>query len=233
MALILNIDTALEVANISIAENGVIVQSAENDQQKDHAAWIHNAIKKLFEKTGKHIDQLNAVAVSNGPGSYTGLRVGLSTAKGLCYVQNIPLITVNTLELMAFSAKKNLQMAPAIPDCRLPTADCLICPMIDARRMEVFAGVYNWNMEEIMKPSAIVLDEQSFEELLKWHKILFLGNGSEKFFQICKHLNAEFKKLALDPEALATLSYKNFIGNNFAGLAYTEPLYLKEFYSRQ
>ena len=99
--------------------------------------------------------------------------------------------------------------------------------------MEVFVAVYDTDLEEIVKPMAMVLDERSFQELLKWHKILFLGNGSEKFFQISKHPNAVFKKLALAPETLATLSYKNFIGSNFAGLAYVEPLYLKEFYSRQ
>src|SRR5258708_39607377 len=126
---------------------------------------------------------------------------------------------------MAFSAIKQLE--------DLPTAHVLICPMIDARRMEVFAGVYNWKMEEIMKPSTLILNEGSFEELLKWHKILFLGNGSEKFFQICKNPSAEFKKLPLEPGAMATLSYKNFIGNNFAGFAYSIPLYLKEFYSRK
>jgi|SRR6185369_13801864 len=230
MALILNIDTALEIASLSLAENAVIIHSTENDQQKDHAAWIHNAIKELFEISGKRIDKLNAVAVSNGPGSYTGLRVGLSTAKGLCYAQNIPLITIGTLEIMAFSAIRNLKL---VPDTELPAPDPLICPMIDARRMEVFAAVYNVKMEEIMKPRALILDERSFEELLKWHKILFLGNGSEKLFQISKYPNAEFRKLTLDPEAMAILSYKNFIGNNFAGLAYTEPLYLKEFYSRK
>ena len=230
MAFILNIDTALEIASVSLAEDVVIIQRKENEQQKDHAAWIHNAIKELFEISGKRIDQLNAVAVSNGPGSYTGLRVGLSTAKGLCFAQNIPLITIGTLEIMAFSAIRNLKLFPGL---QLPASDLLICPMIDARRMEVFAGVYNVKMEEIMKPLALILDERSFEELLKWHKILFLGNGSIKFQQICQNPHAIFKKYPLNAVALARLTYKNFIGNNFAGLAYTEPLYLKEFYSRQ
>jgi len=234
MALILNIDTALEIASLGLAEDGIMIQSIENDQQKDHAAWIHNAIKDLLGRTNKSIHQLNAVAVSNGPGSYTGLRVGLSTAKGLCYAQNIPLVTIGTLETMAYSAIKQLAgLETLAPDSRLPTPDFLFCPMIDARRMEVFAAIYDWNMVEIVKPSAMILDEKSFEESLKWRKILFLGNGSEKFFQICKHPNAEFKNLPLDHQAMAILSYKNFIGNNFAGLAYTEPLYLKEFYSRK
>jgi len=224
MSLILNIDTALETASLSLAEDGDIIHNIANDQQKDHAAWIHNAISDLFERSGKDIRELNAVAVSNGPGSYTGLRVGLATAKGICYAQNIPLITVGTLETLAYSI---------VMDSRLPTPDLLLCPMIDARRMEVFTAVYKTTMEEVMKPCAMIIVPDSFEELLKRQKILFLGNGSEKFHRICKNFNAEFKNPALDPKSLAILSYRNFIGNNFAGLAYTEPLYLKEFYSRK
>src|SRR5205814_5136447 len=145
MALIFNIDTALEIASLGLAEDGIMIQSIENDQQKDHAAWIHVAIKNLFEKTGKTIDQLDAVAVSNGPGSYTGLRVGLSTAKGLCYALNIPLITVGTLQVMALNAvqalaKSDLQSADHGGENEL--GDILFCPMIDARRMEVFTAVY-------------------------------------------------------------------------------------------
>jgi tRNA threonylcarbamoyladenosine biosynthesis protein TsaB len=224
MPLILNIDTALETASISLSEKGEIIMSVQNEQQKDHASWIHVAIRELLDTSRKNFKDLDAIAVSNGPGSYTGLRVGLSTAKGLCYAQNIPLITVGTLGTLTFSATL---------DSRLSNPDLLLCPMIDARRMEVYAAVYQSNMEVVMKPAVMILEPNSFEEILKWHKILFLGNGSEKFKNICKNSNAEFKNPALDPKALAALSYKNFIGNNFAGLAYTEPLYLKEFYSRQ
>ena len=219
MAFILNIDTALETASVALAENDKIIVSAINDQQKDHAAWLQSAIKKLLEKSPIKSDQLNAIGISNGPGSYTGLRVGLSTAKGLCYALKIPLITINTLEVLAFSViNENFKY---------------VCPMIDARRMEVYTAVYDKQLLQIIKPQALILNEHSFHELLEWHKILFLGNGATKFKMICTHTNAIFKNLPLNPTSLCELTYKNFIGNNFAELAYVEPLYLKEFFTTQ
>src|SRR5215208_5364975 len=138
MSFILNIDTALETASVSLANNGRMLQSLVSESQKDHASWLHPAIKILLEKQGIGMDQLVAVGVSNGPGSYTGLRVGLSTAKGFCYALNIPLITIGTLKLMAFSARDE--------------AEDLICPMIDARRMEVYTAIYTGEMAELIKP---------------------------------------------------------------------------------
>ena len=240
MALILNIDTAIDIACISLAEDGKPVKSMTNPSQKDHAAWIQEAIQNLVKDTGYGMGDIKAVGVSIGPGSYTGLRIGLSTAKGLCYALKIPLITVNTLEMMALAAIKDLEM-PGLqspnsplptPHSPLPTPNFLFCPMIDARRMEVFAAIYDSNLNELVKPHACILDVHSFEELLKGHKILFLGNGSIKFQQICQNRHAMFKKNALNPVALAALTYRNFIGNNFAGLAYTEPLYIKEFFAK-
>ena len=111
-------------------------------------------------------------------------------------------------------------------------SDLLICPMLDARRMEVFTAVYNSSLQEIYEPHSRILDALSFDELLRRQKMLFLGNGSLKFQQICQNANAIFKKLALNPFALSELTYKNFIGNNFATLAYAEPLYLKEFFTK-
>jgi tRNA threonylcarbamoyladenosine biosynthesis protein TsaB len=232
MDLILNIDTALDIACISLAADGQVLLSATNGSTKDHAAWIQAAINKLVRDAGYELHDLKAVAVSNGPGSYTGLRIGLSTAKGLCYALNIPLITVGSLEAMAFTAIKDME-SPGIPshDSQPATHNLLFCPMIDARRMEVFAAVYDNNLNEVIKPHARILDHFSFEELLKRQKILFLGNGSIKFHQICQNPHAIFKNYPLNAAAVAGLTYKNFIGNNFAGLAYTEPLYLKEFFT--
>jgi tRNA threonylcarbamoyladenosine biosynthesis protein TsaB len=235
MAIILNIDTATDIACISLAEDGKPVKFLTNPSQKDHAAWIQKAIHELIQKAGSEMWELNAVGVTIGPGSYTGLRIGLSTAKGLCYALKISLITVSTLETMAFSAINDLETSTLqLPanDSGSTTNDLLLCPMIDARRMEVFAAIYDSNLQELVKPHARILDAHSFEELLKGHKILFLGNGSIKFQQICQNRHAMFKKDALNPVALAALTYRNFIGNNFAGLAYTEPLYLKEFFTK-
>ena len=229
MALILNIDTALDTAYISLAENEQGIVYAINETTKDHAAWIQPAIDKLIKESGWRIADLNAIGVSIGPGSYTGLRIGLSTAKGLCFALKIPLITINTLEIMAFSAINEIETHD--PD--LFPRNLFICPMIDARRMEVFTAVYNSLLVEIYEPHSLILDALAFDELLKRQKILFLGNGSIKFRQVCQNANAIFKKMALNPFALSELTYKNFIGNNFATLAYAEPLYLKEFFTKQ
>jgi tRNA threonylcarbamoyladenosine biosynthesis protein TsaB len=229
MALILNIDTALDSAYISLAENEQGLGYAINETAKDHAAWIQPAIHKLIKESGWRIADLNAIGVSIGPGSYTGLRIGLSTAKGLCFALKIPLITINTLEIIAFSAINDI----AAHDPDLLSRNLFICPMIDARRMEVFTAVYNSSLVEIYEPHPRILDALTFDELLKRQKILFLGNGSIKFRQLCQNANAIFKKLALSPFALSQLTYKNFIGNNFATLAYAEPIYLKEFFTKQ
>jgi tRNA threonylcarbamoyladenosine biosynthesis protein TsaB len=228
MALILNIDTALDTACISLAENGRLLQSAINENQKDHAIWTHNAISKLIQGAESAIGNLNAIGVSIGPGSYTGLRIGLSAAKGLCYALKIPLITINTLEMMTVSAIKEREIA--FPD--LLAEILLFCPMIDARRMEVFTAVYDLNLNEVIKPQALILDKNSFKDILMTQKILFWGNGSSKFQKVCQNPHAIFKKMPLNAFALATLTYRNFIGNNFADLAYTEPLYLKEFFTK-
>jgi tRNA threonylcarbamoyladenosine biosynthesis protein TsaB len=229
MALILNIDTALDTAYISLAENEQGIVYAINETTKDHAAWIQPAIYQLIKESGWRIADLTAIGVSIGPGSYTGLRIGLSTAKGLCFALKIPLITINTLEIMAFSAINEI----AAHDPDLLTRNIFICPMIDARRMEVFTAVYNSSLVEMYEPHSLILDALAFDELLERQKILFLGNGSIKFRQVCQNANAIFKKMALNPFALSELTYKNFIGNNFATLAYAQPLYLKEFFTKQ
>jgi len=228
MAIILNIDTALDSACISLSENEKGLGYALNGTAKDHAAWIQPAIYKLIKESGIKMSDLSAIGVCIGPGSYTGLRIGLSTAKGLCFALKIPLIAINTLKIIAVSAMNDIQME----NLDFPS-DLLICPMLDARRMEVFTAVYNSSLQEIYEPHSRILDALSFDELLRRQKMLFLGNGSLKFQQICQNANAIFKKLALNPFALSELTYKNFIGNNFATLAYAEPLYLKEFFTKQ
>ena len=217
MSIILNIDTALNKASVCLAKDEEILSLAFNDNQTDHAAWLHQAITELLQKNGNTIDQLNAVAVSIGPGSYTGLRVGLSAAKGLCYALNIPLMAIGTLKLMANAVKAG--------------ADTFICPMIDARRMEVFTALYNNQLEEIIPAHTLLLDETSFAVQLATEKILFCGNGSKKLQPFVSHLNATFSGIISDASNLSALSIISFRNNEFADLAYTEPLYIKEFYS--
>jgi tRNA threonylcarbamoyladenosine biosynthesis protein TsaB len=236
MALILNIDTALDDALVSLAEDGNVLESAINTKKNDHAAWIQRAIQKLMEDGNYGMRNLSAVGISIGPGSYTGLRIGLSTAKGLSYALQIPLIAVGTLEVLAHSAIQIVKGTTADPtrsrEMVTPQAsDTLFCPMIDARRMEVFTAVYDSNLQEVIKPHALILNAHSFEEFLGGRRIIFFGNGSLKFQQMCQNSHAMFKNIPLSPLALAKLIYRNFIGNNFAALAYTEPLYIKEFFT--
>jgi tRNA threonylcarbamoyladenosine biosynthesis protein TsaB len=228
MVLILNIDTALDSASVSLAESGKILLSDYNNTQKDHAAWIQTAISNLMKQAGIDIKKLNAVGVNIGPGSYTGLRIGLSSAKGICYALNIPLITEISLKIIALSGIKFMETSTP-PEI---WQQLLYCPMIDARRMEVFTAIYNFKLEEILKPQAYILNETSFRDELKRQKILFLGNGSIKFQSVCQNSNAFFEKMPLDSSAFSELTYKNFIGNNFADLIYAEPFYLKEFFSK-
>lgn len=217
MAIILNIDTALETASVCLSRDGEVLEMLKNDRQKDHAAWLHGAVAQMMERQGLAMRDLSAVAVSIGPGSYTGLRVGLSTAKGFCYALKIPLIGVNTLEMIASAAAGD--------------AVDLICPMIDARRMEVFMAVYNRELEEIRKPAAVILHPQSFDDLLANHHLTFCGSGSNKLQAIFEHPKARFSAAVADASQLSVIASIHYQRGLFADLAYTEPLYLKEFHS--
>ncbi|MBC7872447.1 MAG: tRNA (adenosine(37)-N6)-threonylcarbamoyltransferase complex dimerization subunit type 1 TsaB [Ferruginibacter sp.] len=217
MSLLLNIDTALDTASVCLAKDGLVLQLAINENQKDHAAWLHPAIDDLLQKNNFKPGQLEAVAVSIGPGSYTGLRVGLAAAKGLCYALQIPLITIPTLKMMAYAVREE--------------ATELICPLIDARRMEVFAAVYDRYLQEKVPAHTLVIDDTSFAALLSSNKILFCGNGCLKLQPLLTHPNAFFSTTRSNAADLATLSHGCFGEKEFADLAYTEPLYIKEFYS--
>jgi tRNA threonylcarbamoyladenosine biosynthesis protein TsaB len=225
--IILNIDTATDQASISLSSDESVIGTLENDSQKDHAAWIQMAINTLLQKHGYAMQQLQAIAVTAGPGSYTGLRVGMATAKGLCFALQIPLITINTLQVMANAAinqwlSKAAEMQP--PLC--------FCPMIDARRMEVFTAVYNEALQEIVAPKAMILDELSFKEELNNRSLICFGNGSNKWKTVSRYPNVLFIDEKLDiAKSLAKLASGLYLSQNFANLAYAEPVYLKEFYS--
>ncbi len=217
MPLILTIDTSTENASISLAAGRTNLHEATNDTQKDHASWLHVGIRQLLHDAGATPADLRAVAVTAGPGSYTGLRVGLSAAKGLCYALGIPLITVNTLEAMSSATRDQ-------------SVDYL-CPMIDARRMEVFTALYDNTLQPILKPCAMILDETSFSHFLSSKKILFFGNGQNKFAQLVSHNNAYFKTSTFKTTDYVELIYNKFLLFDFTELAYSEPVYLKEHYT--
>lgn len=217
MAIILNIDTATEAASVSLSKDGTVIDSAINPIQKDHAAFIHTAIQSLLQKTGVAISDLHAIAVTEGPGSYTGLRVGMATAKGLCFALNIPLITINTLQVIALAAIDKYKDEKA-----------LYAALIDARRMEVFTAVYDFNLEEIISPSSIIINEDSFKELLSAHKIYFAGSGSTKLTPLLKE-NICCTENISTIRSLSDLSCVAYQKNNFSNLFYSTPFYLKEF----
>jgi tRNA threonylcarbamoyladenosine biosynthesis protein TsaB len=219
MALILNIDTATEQAGICLSKDGDVLAMAVNPEQKDHASWLHPAIEKLMHDTGHRMKDLQAVAVTAGPGSYTGLRVGMAAAKGFCYALDIPLIAENTLKVMALAARE--QLAP----------DGLLCPMIDARRMEVFTAVYKNDLEELMPPVAMVVDEHAFEEYLSGRHMSFFGGGSYKCKPIITAPSAAFIEIKYQPGYLGILSFLRYLQREFTGLAYSEPAYTKEYYT--
>lgn len=214
---ILLINTALDDASIAWSTDGRIVSEKINTITQEHAGFVQPAIEAVATEVQLDLSQLNAVAVMNGPGSYTGLRVGLASAKGICYALNKPLITINTLHWIAYGNHSDQVQ--------------YIVPMIDARRMEVFSACYDSTMKCISEPKANILDERSFSELLSLEKVLFVGNGAQKWSTVCKHPHAFFSEPKHNTEHFAELAWKLHEKNIYADLAYTEPEYTKAFYS--
>lgn len=223
MAIILNIDTTGSKASIALATDGNTIAEASNAEQRDHASWIHQAISQLLQDNSLTAAELSAIAVTIGPGSYTGLRVGLATAKGFCYALNIPLITENTLHVMAFHAISRYSGKGK------SDFDFYI-PMIDARRMEVFTAVYDQELNEIMHPTAMILDHGSFENYVNMRTLIF-GSGALKFKNILSDHSAVFNESEATAVDMSRLSYEKYVNKSFSDIVYCDPLYLKEFYS--
>lgn len=217
MKKILHIDTSGTVASIAFSQDQACLVEKTNDRLQDHATWIHTAIQEASVACKISLKELDGISVTIGPGSYTGLRVGLSTAKGFCYALQKPLLTIPTLELMA-----------SVVPCK---TDQLICPMIDARRMEVYTALYDEAINEIQPAHALILDANSFEAVLEKQAVLFTGNGAVKFKEICTHKNAHFLDLAATAKDQIPIALRKFLNNEFADLAYSDPLYVKEFYT--
>lgn len=218
MAVILSIETSTSVCSVSLSQNGVCLAEKIDFEGPSHASKLNLFIQELLDFAATNGIKPDAIAVSCGPGSYTGLRIGVSTAKGLCYGYDIPLIAINTLKIMAETVKKRVSQ------------DALLCPMIDARRMEVYAAFYNTNLNCIRETSADIIDENSYAELLNEHPIYFFGNGAEKCKSALTHPNANFLT-DIHPIAknMITLAEIAFEAKHFEDVAYFEPFYLKEF----
>lgn len=219
MALILSIETSTKVCSVALYREETLLASSQILIEKSHSRYITILIENLFSYAGEKMSDLDAVAVSKGPGSYTGLRIGVSTAKGLCYAMEKPLIAIDTLESMAYEAN------------RFNYAKALLCPMIDARRMEVYCAIYDPMLNCLEKVQAKIIEEDSFNELLAKQKILFLGDGSQKCVEVLgNNPNAIFIDQVI-PSAvnIGALALKAFKEKRFEDVAYFEPFYLKDF----
>ena len=225
MANILNIETSTDVCSVALTSEGQVLDHRENYEGQTHATLLSQYVKEMLDYARSRELKLDAIAVSIGPGSYTGLRIGLSEAKGLAFGLQIPLIGVNTLQLLTVSTMFNHFIDED------GEKGLLYVPMIDARRMEVYTAAYTPALEAVLEPQAMILDEHSFERQLdEGYTLVLMGNGSDKVRQVLTRDGVRFiegiKPVAVDMLALAEKAYRE---NNFIDVAYSTPLYLKEF----
>ena len=216
MALILNIETATTNCSVSLSKDGeVIVLKEDYDKNYSHAERLHLYIDKVLKDASIASNQLDAIAISKGPGSYTGLRIGVSAAKGLCFALDKPLISVSTLESLAYQVSCN---------------DGMIVPMLDARRMEVYSAIFDSKYNLVRGTEAEILNELSFSSYLEQGKVHFIGNGVTKTKTLISHPNAVFidDKLPSAKE-MGLLAYHKYKKSDFEDVAYFEPYYLKDF----
>lgn len=216
MSIILNIETTTKNCSVSIAEKGEILAIKElNNGNYSHAEVLHPFILDVLKEANLTSDKIDAVAVSKGPGSYTGLRIGVSAAKGLCFALDKPLISIDTLTSLSFS---------------ITIKEGIIVPMLDARRLEVYASVFNEKHQKIREIKAEIIDENSFCEYLERNKVYFLGDGSQKCKEIITHKNAIFIDAKFpSAQEMAKLSYEKYKISDIENVAYFEPFYLKDF----
>lgn len=220
MAVILNIDTSTDACSAALTAEGQVLTHFEDFNYHNHAALLSDMIKGCMDHLNKHELRLDAVAVTTGPGSYTGLRIGLSEAKGIAYALDIPMIGVNTLELMAVKVM-------FMPDI---TGEETFIPMIDARRMEVYTAIYDMALTPLLEPKPLILDQTSYEEVDRKPRVLFFGNGSDKARELLEpkgfiHV-PDVMPVAAD---MLALSERAFSRRDFLDTAYSTPLYLKDF----
>ncbi len=224
MATILHIETSTDVCSVALTTESQVLDHRENYEGQTHATLLSQYVKEMLDYARSRDLKLDAIAVSIGPGSYTGLRIGLSEAKGLAFGLQLPLIGVNTLQLLSVSTMFNHFID-------VDGDKLLYVPMIDARRMEVYTAAYTPALNAVLEPQAMILDEHSFETLLEQgYQLVLMGNGSDKARQVLSRDGVRFiegiKPVAVDMLALAEKAYRE---KNFIDVAYSTPLYLKEF----
>ena len=224
MSCILNIETSTDVCSVAISDNGQVIFNKEDHSGPNHAVKLGVYVDEALSFIDAHGIPLEAVAVSCGPGSYTGLRIGVSMAKGICYGRNVKLISIPTLELMA---------VPVLLGEHPAEEDALIVPMLDARRMEVYAKVMDRALKEVRPIQADIVDAETYKEYLDRGTVYFFGNGAEKCMEVINHPNARLVK-GIEPLAknMAPLAEKRFVEGKFEDVAYFVPFYLKDFVAK-
>ena len=220
MTLILHIETTSTVCSVALSENNDLIDCIEANNGYTHAENLHIFIEKILQKNAKKINSLNAISISTGPGSYTGLRIGYSAAKGLAYALNIPLIEVSTLEAMS------KQVIFVNSNCKF------VCPLIDARRMEVYAAVYTRDLSCYLKPQAIIIDDTSVKKFMDYPDIVFFGDGMPKAKRLLSVIQKSNFIEDIMPSAkyLIELAYQKYLNNLYSDIAYSEPNYVKDFH---
>ncbi|GAB3992929.1 tRNA (adenosine(37)-N6)-threonylcarbamoyltransferase complex dimerization subunit type 1 TsaB [Spirosoma daeguense] len=224
MPLLLSLDTSTTVCSVALHQNGTLLGSYELFTERTSAAMLTTLLNNVVQHTGHELQQIDAIAVAKGPGSYTGLRIGISTAKGLCFALDKPLVAINTL------AGMTEQVRTFFPN------NSLLCPMLDARRMEVYCAFYTTQGNEVAPTSAQIIDEHSFENWLIKGPVVFFGDGAAKCKSLlAQHPNAHFPDITIQPSAraigvLATAAYE---AGQFEDIATFEPFYLKDFMTTQ
>ena len=221
--MILCLETSTSVCSVALNESCCTLALRESEKQNAHSEKITTFIKEVMDTAGIDYPQLDAVAVSKGPGSYTGLRIGVSTAKGICYAADLPLMAVDTLEAMAYGMKEKLGSQIAEGD--------LLIPMIDARRMEVYSAVFDTQLNRIQDTAALVIDENSFADLRKEHHIWLFGDGAPKLIQLFENQHNTSIIDGFKPSAafMRPLAERALLNKDFVDVAYFEPFYLKDF----
>ena len=224
MSLILCIETGTDICSVGIARDGELMSLRESDQGRDHAKQVAVFVDELLRETGVKPDELDAVAVGMGPGSYTGLRIGVSFAKGLCYGLNIPLLAVGSLEALTDVAIKDYEAGIIQVE---GWDEALLCPMVDARRMEVYTQIFNSRCEAQSEVSAEIITEESFSQWRAKGKLVIVGNGAAK----CQEMlpDAIYIDVAPSARGLTRIAHQLFEAGKTVDIAYFEPFYLKDF----
>lgn len=223
MSCILSIETSTDVCSVAMSENGQCIFKKEDHSGPNHAVSLGVFVDEALSFTDNHAIPLGAVAVSQGPGSYTGLRIGVSMAKGICYGRDVPLLAVPTLEVMAVPVLLNHEIEE----------DALLCPMIDARRMEVYSAIYDRALKQQRETRADIVDGDTYREFLDRHPVYFFGNGAAKCMETINHPNAHLIK-GIEPLAkyMFPLAERRWVQKEYEDVAYFVPFYLKDFVAK-